>query len=174
PVCAVCDSGYTSGIAFECHKCGQGSAAASGCFLAVAVLVVIGIVWYIVSDLHDAPVSIKPTGTLGNIWAKVQAVPFGKLRAPIVVLQIITQYVAITGTKYPPLYQNFLAVAGVMTVNLQLVVSLGCLVSFDFYEYLLLVSIAPLVIVALLGASLMAARYRTARTAEIGPQRSSR
>ncbi|CAM9120453.1 unnamed protein product, partial [Phaeothamnion confervicola] len=174
PLCAVCDSGYTSGIAFECHKCSQASAAASGCFLAVAVLVVIGIVWYVVSDLHDTPVSIKPTGALGNIWAKVQAVPSGKLRAPIVVLQIVTQYVAITGTRYPPLYQNFLAVAGVLTVNLQLVVSLGCLVSFDFYEYLLLVTIAPLVIVALLGASLAAAWRGIARAAEVGPlQRSS-
>ncbi|CAM9723567.1 unnamed protein product, partial [Phaeothamnion confervicola] len=96
-----------------------------------------------------------------------------KLRAPIVVLQIVTQYVAITGTSYPPLYQNFLAVAGVMTVNLQLVVSLGCLVSFNFYEYLLLVTIAPIIIVVLLGASLAAAWRRTARAAEVGPQRSS-
>ncbi|CAM9700598.1 unnamed protein product, partial [Phaeothamnion confervicola] len=109
----------------------------------------------------------SPRATWGaNIWAKVEAAPFGKLRAPIVVLHIVTQYVAITGTRYPPLYQNFLAVAGVVTVNLQLVVSLGCLVSFDFYGFLLLVTISPLVIVALLGASLAAAWRRTARAAE--------
>ncbi|CAM9780915.1 unnamed protein product, partial [Phaeothamnion confervicola] len=96
-----------------------------------------------------------------------------KLRAPIVVLQIVTQYVTITGTMYPPLYQNFLAIAGVMTVNLQLVVSLGCLVSFDFYDYLLLVTIAPLVILALLGVSLAVAWRRTARAPEVGSQTSS-
>ncbi|CAM9578389.1 unnamed protein product, partial [Phaeothamnion confervicola] len=157
PLCAVCAAGYTSGTAYACHECGQASASASGCILAIAVLVLAGVICYVVSDLHGTAINIRLTGKVKTLWTKAQAVPFGKLRAPIVVLQIVTQYVAITGAKYPPVYQNFLAVAGVMTMNLQLVVSLGCLISFDFYEYLLLVTIVPLLVLALLGASLAVA-----------------
>ncbi|CAM9974698.1 unnamed protein product, partial [Phaeothamnion confervicola] len=176
PLCATCGPGYTSGIAYECHECGEASVAASACVVVAAALIFIGVVCYIVLDLHGvgASLHIPRDGKMGKLWNKISSFRFGKLRAPVVVLQIVTQYVAVTGTTYPPLYRKFLAVASAVTINLQLMVSLGCLFSLDFYGYLLLVTIPPLLVVALLVASVALARCWVAKcTAEIGPRRSS-
>ncbi|CAM9418438.1 unnamed protein product, partial [Phaeothamnion confervicola] len=84
-----------------CSKCGQTSAAASGCFLAVAALVLVGVICCIAPDLHgkDEPVRVTPTAARSANYSLSSFLSFGKLRTPIVVLQIASQYVAITGTS---------------------------------------------------------------------------
>ncbi|CAN0046228.1 unnamed protein product, partial [Phaeothamnion confervicola] len=179
--CAICVEGYTPGIAHECRMCGKASAAGSACILAVAALLLGGVVYYVASDLHGCGSAAPAAGPVTSstrrkgraILTQASHLHFEKLRASVVLFQILTQYVAVTGTKYPPVYQNFLTVAGIVSINLELVVSLGCLISIQFYDYLLLVTIAPLIVVALLGLSLALARRRLAHAAEVGPRRSS-
>ncbi|CAM9743167.1 unnamed protein product [Phaeothamnion confervicola] len=183
PYCAVCASGYSSSVGYTCTKCDGKAVAAAAFLVAFVAAALLGAVTYTISDLHadggggggsaagvgftapnqhhhPAAAAVFTTKTAA-IWGKLQRLPLNKLRTAVVVLQIVTSYVAVTGARYPKIYQNFLAFAGVITLNLNLVVSFGCVLPFDFYQYLLLVTLAPLAVIGLLGLSLALARHRS-------------
>jgi hypothetical protein len=60
-----------------------------------------------VSDATDATSAVS---THGACIAKLKNVSWGKLRTPTVVLQILTQFVSITGLQLPALYKVRLVV----------------------------------------------------------------
>jgi len=81
---------------------------------------------------------------------RLQAIPWGKLRIPIVALQIITTYIALTGLPLSKYYHTFISWAGLVKLDLGWIVALGCYLQPDFYQQLLIITITPLVIVVLL------------------------
>jgi hypothetical protein len=91
---------------------------------------------------------------------KLAALPWGKLRIPIVTFQIITQYISITGLPLPNIYHKFLAWIDVFNLNLGWLLSLGCLAKLDFYQRLLIATLGPFAAVAVLVCTYTTVRRR--------------
>ena len=86
----MCDEGYTAGIGYLCRKCTTESVALSALLVALAVTLSIAVFAFVAWDLHGDLISARsgPKTTRERIWAALCDMPFGKLRAPIVVLQV--------------------------------------------------------------------------------------
>ncbi|KAG5178591.1 hypothetical protein JKP88DRAFT_154875, partial [Tribonema minus] len=72
------------------------------------------------------------------------------LRIPVIVLQVLTQYISITGIALPLQYLNFLRAVDFMSLDMRWLTSPGCAADIDFYGRLLIATLAPLVITALI------------------------
>jgi hypothetical protein len=81
---------------------------------------------------------------------KLAALPWDKLRIPIVAFQILTQYISITGFTLPDIYRDFLKWIDVLNLDFSWMMSLGCIVTIDFYQKLHMVTLTPFAVVAFL------------------------
>lgn len=75
---------------------------------------------------------------------KLGSLQWGRLRIPIVAAQIVSQCVAVTGVRLPSQYETFLAWASFTSFDLNMLPALDCLVSTNFYDRLLFVTLVPL------------------------------
>jgi hypothetical protein len=98
-------------------------------------------------------------GCFTRLHTAVCKFPFNKLRIPLVVIQILTQYIAITGVQYPDLYREFLRRIDVLNIDMRWFLSAGCVLQITFYTKLLLTTLLPLLAVAILGVIHMVVRY---------------
>jgi hypothetical protein len=99
------------------------------------------------------------TRTLHKMIRLAKRLPWSKLRIPIVVMQLLTQFVSITGTQYPSIYSNYLKWLNVINFDTSWLLSAGCVLHVDFYAKLLLTTIAPLAVAALISVIHLRARY---------------
>ncbi|KAG5179337.1 hypothetical protein JKP88DRAFT_327204 [Tribonema minus] len=74
----------------------------------------------------------------------------GRFRIPIVVLQVLTQYISITGLTLPLQYLEFLRAVDFMSLDMRWLTSPGCAADINFYGRLLIATLAPLLITALI------------------------
>eukprot|EP00953_Heterococcus_sp_UTEX-ZZ885_P041480 21161-Heterococcus_DN1.PRE.2 len=88
--------------------------------------------------------------TLQNIIQRARVLPWNKLRIPIVVMQLLTQFVSITGTQYPPIYSNYLKWLDIINLDMSWLLSAGCVMHMCFYTKLLITTIVPLVVAAVI------------------------
>jgi hypothetical protein len=97
-----------------------------------------------------------------SLMSKLQSLDWAKLRTPFIVFQILTQFISITGLQLPYLYQNFLGWADVLNFNVDWwSLPLGCvMVDIDFYDRLLIITLVPVALTALLLCTYTIARYR--------------
>jgi hypothetical protein len=77
-----------------------------------------------------------PLQTLANL-------PWDKLRTPLIVFQILTQYISVTGLRVPLLYREFLRWLEAVNIDFSWLLSVGCVVQVSFYQRLLLNTLAP-------------------------------
>jgi hypothetical protein len=99
------------------------------------------------------------TRSLHNIVHACKRVPWSKLRIPIVVMQLLTQFMSITGTQYPSIYGDYLKWLDIINLNISWFLSIGCILHVNFYAKLLVTTLAPLVVVAVIGVIHLRARY---------------
>jgi hypothetical protein len=119
--------------------------------------------WYIVQDLLMVEEQAPTRGLraqVSNLKRLVGIIPFNKLRIPVVVLQILTQFIAITGAQMPPQYRKFIRWINVINLDMQWLLSVGCVVQITFYGKLLLTTLLPLLVVAVLGIIHMTVCYK--------------
>jgi hypothetical protein len=153
----VCTAKYSNTLGYSCAECQRGTAAAVITLLVVLVAVAIACVCCFLygktglSDGQDAGASC---------FAKVTALPWSKLRIPIVVIQITTQFFSITGLPIPDIYRHFLSWLDVLNLDLSWALSLGCVLRTSFYQRLLINTLSPLVIASLLMCSYGFIRHR--------------
>jgi hypothetical protein len=153
--CAVCASGYSKSIGYECSECKSGTKA--GIFTALALVLVVFVLLLIylaieLLGLGDSEDAISNFTTFGCM-KKLAALPWDKLRIPIVAFQILTQFISITGLPLPDIYRKFLAWTDVFNLNLGWLLSLGCLARIDFYQKLLITTLGPFAAVAVLACT---------------------
>eukprot|EP00953_Heterococcus_sp_UTEX-ZZ885_P019923 11128-Heterococcus_DN1.PRE.3 len=151
-------------MGYECTHCKVGTKAAIYSVLALLLAATVLILTFIAFELlglgdgDDAITNFAATGVL----KKLAALPWDKLRIPIVVFQIITQYISITGIPLPNIYRTFLSWADVLNLNVGWLLSLGCLVQVDFYQRLLITTLGPFVAaLALAGTYFIVIRRNT-------------
>jgi hypothetical protein len=100
----------------------------------------------------SAKLHSKVPPKVSQLLCRLRDAPYGKLRVPLVVLQILTQFVSITGLPLPPLYYKFVRWVSAVNVSIEWLMPSGCLIEMNFHQQLLVVTLVPLVFVALLGA----------------------
>jgi hypothetical protein len=91
---------------------------------------------------------------------KLAALPWDKLRIPVVAFQIVTQFISITGLPLPDIYRSFLSWTDAVNLNLGWLLSLECLTQIDFYQKLLITTLGPFVVAVLLVCTHTAVRYK--------------
>lgn len=71
------------------------------------------------------------------------------------------------GVKYPGAYNDFLAVIDLVNLDLGFILSFACVYDTDFYDRLLLATLGPFVVLAILGFTYVVARHRNRRSREV-------
>ncbi|KAG5187583.1 hypothetical protein JKP88DRAFT_307130 [Tribonema minus] len=174
PYCAVCASGYSATISQSCERC-EGSTAALLAAAAAAVLLVVALlVWWYVSAFTgagDAQEAAAAGRSSSGAMSGAALSALHALRIPLVVFQIVTQFVSISGVQFPPIYQalvqseiasfkkDFLRWLSVVNLGVVLL-PMSCVFATDFYTTLLVATLAPLAVVAALAAARRCARRR--------------
>jgi hypothetical protein len=110
--CAVCADGYTSSSGYQCTKCKGTVDNVTIAVIVIVVALLLIVCWYIISDLLTLETTQHETNALNkalqSIVQRAKQLPWNKLRIPIVVMQLPTQFISITGTQYPPIYGDYL------------------------------------------------------------------
>jgi hypothetical protein len=160
--CAVCTKGYSNTIGYKCSKCSGSSKATVITVILIILALLAALLWYITCELTgvtDANDSVS-TATSTNIWQKLSKLPWNKLRIPLIVIQILTQYISITGLKLPDMYFDFLSWTSIINMDIGWLSSLGCITQIEFYDKLLLNTLIPFGIVLALVCTYSIAQYR--------------
>jgi hypothetical protein len=156
--CAVCAPNYSKSIGKQCTKCKKATNTAIYTALAAVVVLCALAVWLALTQLlgigdgHDAVSAAHATSSM-NIMNKFAALPWDKLRIPIVAFQILTQYISITGFTLPDTYRDFLKWIDILNLDFSWVMSFGCMVTIKFYQKLLLVTLTPFIVVVFLACT---------------------
>lgn len=150
-MCAVCGDDHSPTIGYKCEDCNDGATAIVIITLIILALALLATIWYIASTLRAPTTSAsgQNQGAYGYLGA-LRFLPLGHLRIPLVALQIITQFVAITGAQMPTSYARFLRWLDVVNLDPRWLVSAGCFVSLDYYDRLLAATLAPLCVMVIL------------------------
>ncbi|KAG5188849.1 hypothetical protein JKP88DRAFT_177582 [Tribonema minus] len=153
--CAVCQEKYAAVKGYGCVECSPG---AVGTALAVLIAFVVAValcLWVLLSTAFGTAdgLDAAQTGVIAGSALKlahIGLVVARHLRTPVIVLQVLTQFVSITGVPVPSVYLEFLHVVDVLTLDLRWLPSAGCLVRLNFYQRLCLSTLVPLGIAVLL------------------------
>ncbi|CAM9092872.1 unnamed protein product [Scytosiphon promiscuus] len=151
PYCAVCVDGYTIGVSHTCHSCDSPYWAGMVVIMALTgVVLVVGVV-IILNDLVGNPALTDLSETPLSVWSRrLRKMPFHKLKIPLVVLQIMTQYASITSIEFPSAFQTFLSTLSVINLELGWVFSSVCIIDVSFHGNLLAATIGPLLFLLVL------------------------
>jgi hypothetical protein len=160
--CAVCAEGCSNAIGYECTQCKSGTKAAIYTSLALLLLAIILLIWFMTLNLlglSDGQDTVTDFSTFGCM-NKIAALPWDKLRIPVVAFQIVTQFISITGLPLPNIYRRFLSWTDVFNLNLGWLLSLGCLTHINFYQKLLITTLGPFAVAAALATTYATVRRR--------------
>ncbi|KAG5179778.1 hypothetical protein JKP88DRAFT_261255 [Tribonema minus] len=155
PYCAVCAPGYARLPGYRCVECNSGATAATITVLAIVALVILLLVWLLFSKSTGVGDGVDGAQTVGAAspglkLARIGVLLMQRFRIPIVVLQVLTQYISITGLTLPLQYLEFLRAVDFMSLDMRWLTSPGCAADINFYGRLLIATLAPLAITALI------------------------
>eukprot|EP00611_Tribonema_gayanum_P032445 TRINITY_DN969_c0_g3_i3.p1 TRINITY_DN969_c0_g3~~TRINITY_DN969_c0_g3_i3.p1 ORF type:complete len:1006 (+),score=214.17 TRINITY_DN969_c0_g3_i3:240-3257(+) len=155
PYCAVCRDNYSSVFGYQCIECNN-AVAAVGTVLAVVALAVIGgiVAWLFCGGgstrLQQALEQSQGPTVLKKPAAVVAAILLRNVRIPLVMLQVLTQFASITNVLLPAAYKKFLYVMRFVNFDWSWLLSLTCSLKVSFYNQLLLCTLVPLCLAALM------------------------
>ncbi|KAG5182785.1 hypothetical protein JKP88DRAFT_318258 [Tribonema minus] len=154
PYCAVCASGYASGSKYTCYQCTAANRAAAITGTIIAALVAVAAIMYLLPfwDVNGTAGALAAWGLQRDIIKCCGRfrVNGNHLRIPIIVIQLIGGFISITGLELAPSFETFIRTLSVLPI---LSFGWGCVWDASFYQRLLVMTLFPLVLVALLGIS---------------------
>jgi hypothetical protein len=159
--CTICADGYSKTVGHECTACKGAAQAAIYTGFAVVVALCIALLAFIagqllgLSDGHNVITNLAAYGCL----SKLAALPWDKLRITVVVLQIVTQFINISKLPLPDIYHKFLNWVALSNLDLGWLLSLGCVAKIDFYRKLLITTLGPFAVAAVLRCTYTVACY---------------
>jgi hypothetical protein len=150
----VCSAGYSKSLGYKCAKCVRGRRGAVMTAVAILIAMVVLLLLWLLNELLGIGDGVDATNTVFSCnSAPLQSIaklPWDKIRTPLIVFQILTQYINVTGLRLPLLYHEFLRWLGAINIDLGWLLSVGCVVKVSFYQKLLLNTLAPFVCAAIL------------------------
>ncbi|KAG5181937.1 hypothetical protein JKP88DRAFT_320131 [Tribonema minus] len=170
PYCAVCADGYAAVTGYKCVKCTAGVASA----VVVGVVVLFAAVglglWILFAAALGLGEGADATSTFaaasGTLKLSRGCVILARhLRTSVIVMQILTQFVSITGVALPLQYLDFLQVMDLISLDLRWLTSPGCVLHLSFYQRLVLTTLVPL---GIAGVILAPRAYRRCRPRSAG------
>lgn len=75
------------------------------------------------------------------------------------------QFDAIAGDVYPEIYKNFVSKLSPVNLDMDFILSYSCIINTDFYDHLLVVTIAPPLVLVLFTGSYLLAKHRNSSSA---------
>jgi hypothetical protein len=159
--CAICADGNSKTVGHECTECKGAAQAAIYTGFAVVVALCIALLAFIavqllgLSDGHNAITNLAAFGCM----KKLASLPWEKLHITVVVLQIITQFISISKLPLPDIYHKFLNWVALSNLDLGWLLSLGCVAKIDFYRKLLITTLGPFAVAAVLKCTYTVACY---------------
>jgi hypothetical protein len=161
--------------AYHCSQCATGYKAGAVALLAALAAVLTFTLWYVISDLVDVDGAGEALGAgrsgtssvpqCGVVCHSLGFLPWSTLRVPLVVFQILSQYISISGLRLPDLYMKFLAWTDILNLNLGVILNFSCVVQLSFYDRLLLNTLAPFAVLLLLRVTYSTVQYKEKRRA---------
>jgi hypothetical protein len=134
--------------------------------IVIVAVVLILVCLYFIKDLCKLQINDTPhdynnavNKALHKIVQVAKQLPWNKLRIPLVVMQLLTQFIAISGTQYPSIYANCIKWFNVVNLDTSWLLSAGCILHVNFYDKLLLTTLAPVVIALIISVIHCRARY---------------
>ncbi|CAM9398277.1 unnamed protein product, partial [Ascophyllum nodosum] len=161
PYCSICSKTHVSGTSFSCRECSDRAIAITIVAILVVLATAIGLAT--VSYLVSAEVVGRGRGIVEAI---VRRVPTQSVKVVIVVWQILTQFTSVANVTFPNGYQRFLEGMNFLNFDLSRVFSIGCFLDIDFHDRLLWTTIAPVVMMSLLGGTYAVALRQYHRSPE--------
>ncbi|CAM9334760.1 unnamed protein product [Discosporangium mesarthrocarpum] len=149
PYCAVCREGYAPGVGMGCHQCSAAFKATVVVFLALGGIITVALLLWIVRKLVRGPEDSDAHSSLtvtGRVKRLLKHVPLHKLKIPIVVYQILTQFSDISSAEYPRVYQHFLTLLDGVNLDIGWIFSASCVFDVGFYEKLVATTVTPLIL----------------------------
>ncbi|KAG5185731.1 hypothetical protein JKP88DRAFT_311568 [Tribonema minus] len=170
PYCAVCADGYAAVTGYKCVECTAGIVGAVVVGMVVLFAVVALGLWVLVAAASGLGEGADATSTFaaasGTLkLARACLIIARHLRTPVIVMQILTQFVSITGVALPLQYLDFLQVMDLISLDLRWLTSPGCVLHLSFYQRLLLTTLVPL---GIAGVILAPRAYRRCRPRSAG------
>ncbi|CAM9682270.1 unnamed protein product [Pylaiella littoralis] len=151
PYCAVCVNGHTTGVSHTCHSCDSSYWAVMVVIMALTLVVLIVGTVIVLNDLVGNPaLTDLSDGHFSVLSRRLRTVPFHKLKIPLVVVQIMTQYASTTSIEFPPVFQTFLSAVSVINLEFGWGLSSVCIIEVDFHDNLLAATVGPLLFLAVL------------------------
>ncbi|CAM9304988.1 unnamed protein product [Ectocarpus sp. 6 AP-2014] len=96
----------------------------------------------------------------GVIHRFTERLPLPSFKIVVVAWQIVTQFATLANVTYPDMYQRFLDGVGILNFDVLWIPSAGCIVDVDFHDRLLVSTMGPLVVLALLARTYIVAKRR--------------
>jgi hypothetical protein len=149
--CSVCTDGYTGTSPHHCSRCSTSHSAGASVLLALVLAVLAFTLWYSISYLLTVDdITVTTPSLCAAPMQFLASIPWSKLRIPVVVFQILTQYLSISGLRLPELFMKALSWTRVFNLNIGGLLSFACVLRVSFYDRLLLNTLVPLAVLLLL------------------------
>jgi hypothetical protein len=149
--CSVCKAGYTRTSPHHCSRCNDRRSAGGIVVITLVLAALAFTLWYSISYLLtvDDSATAAPTACAAPMRF-LSSLPWSKLRIPVIVFQILTQYVGISGLRLPVLFTKALSWTRVFNLNIGGLLSFTCVLRVSFYDRLMINTLMPLAVLLLL------------------------
>ncbi|KAG5183670.1 hypothetical protein JKP88DRAFT_255721, partial [Tribonema minus] len=156
PYCAVCADGFVSTGLYECQQCSASSTAGAYTALLIAFLAAAAAALYVLPnyEVNGHRGALAAWGSLPQLSRPrpscCSKLRFRFLRIPIIVVQLVSGFMSISGLELAEPFQSFMMRLSILP---SFSVVFGCIYDASFYTRLLFMTLAPLVPIAFLGCS---------------------
>eukprot|EP00953_Heterococcus_sp_UTEX-ZZ885_P034233 17745-Heterococcus_DN1.PRE.1 len=159
--CSVCTDGYTGTSPHHCSRCSTSHSAGASVLLALVLAALALTLWYSISYLLTVDdTAVTTTSLCAAPMQFLGSIPWSKLRIPVVVFQILTQYLSISGLRLPELFMKALSWTRVLNLNIGGLLSFACVLRVSFYDRLLINTLVPLAVLLLLKVTYSIVQHR--------------
>eukprot|EP00752_Nemacystus_decipiens_P006539 g5890.t1 len=164
--CAVCEPGFSATLGSTCSPCSglRYSVVLTSTIVllfALALVVLIGAIHLVSTEPEESFLCRNHLCRCCKHVGKKNRSLLASFKIVIVVWQIVTQFSDVANVAWPGPFEWFLRLVDVINLDVGFVLSAGCVwTGFDFHDRLLLVTLWPLVALAMLWASYRFAKAR--------------
>jgi hypothetical protein len=154
PICNICNNGYAKSVTGRCDICENGSDIPNEMYYLCGFAVFLSIVICVLAVRKMMDTTTSAAEELSRMrndkknW-------FKKTRTTIKIMtsfyQVTSQFEDTLSIRFPPVFENFArAIKGFVTLDFIKIAKVGCIMEVNFYSKLVVMTLAPIVVSAVL------------------------